>query len=132
MPPSPPPLFNTLFNWPNGTLYGEVSQIGGTAPGTYVASASSNSATAYYAFSASYSQHWVSAPNYNSTTGQYIGSAITNTTAGEWVQLQFPEQFSPKTFTLQSDITQVALFGSNDGATWYEIDSPCSAFGGAG
>ena len=105
--------------------------LGGTAPGLYVASASSNNATAYYAFSASTSQTWVSAANYNAANGSYLGtSAQTSTTNGtvygEWVQLQFPEQFSPQTFTLKSDIASVALFGSNDGASWFEIDqSPC-------
>ena len=95
--------------WPNGTLHGDnVTLVGTTADGNYNASASSNSLTAYYAFSQDVNVVWVSAPTFDSTTGVSFAS-------GEWVQLEFPEPFQPNSINLDSDAFSISLAGSNDG-----------------
>ena len=122
-PPAPPPDFNTEFIWPNGKLTSETQLLRGTtADGLYVASASSNSQTAYRAFSADPSMQWASSNAYSARDGSYIGYASTNGVRGEWVQLVFPEPFRPDGVVLVSNGYVSKLFGSTDrGGTWNKL-----------
>lgn len=101
---------------------------------TWTASASSVYLNAaYYLFNTA-TDNWASSLNtYNSTTGLYAGSTTTvtqnvGTISGEWFQIQssvplVASSYSYIPFNMACTAKTYYILGSNDGATWYAIQS---------
>lgn len=109
--------------------------------GLYVMSASTNKGTevAYNGFNTQTSPFWESDNlRYVNGTGVYAGAVSTviedvGTIAGEWIQIQLPYQIVLTSYQFRSVLTGGTnnthtpaihyLVGSNDGTTWYPLDS---------
>jgi hypothetical protein len=108
--------------------------------GKYIASASSESAAAWYAFDKTVGSgstgYWGTAGStYNTSTG-YVSSAVTtvdtlgNPYAGEWLQVQLPVSLILSSYSLQArgdSFVQTPInfwvLGSRDGFNWTLVDS---------
>ena len=103
-----------------------------TAGGTYIASASTqynSSALAYIAFVSVITTNngWLSLSRYNSSTGEYTGSASLGGYSGEWIKLQLPYSIPLSIFKYKPRYIGVYLnrapkegviLGSNDNTNW--------------
>jgi hypothetical protein len=103
------------------------SPEGFTATSSSVAGASN---TAVQAFDKNATSSWYSYSNSYNGSGVYVGSTSTNVSGaniiGEWVQLQTPVPYKLVNYSVNdADVRQKqwVLAGSQDGSTWYFIDS---------
>jgi hypothetical protein len=128
-------LTPTPTEWPPSAMTANTSTISGRV---YVASVSSMFDTTNYpprnAFDRSPSL-WICAANYNTTSGNYLGSTSTTVSGsavtGEWVQIQLPSSILISSFAITPQGTtgfgevrsprSFVLAGSNDGTTWFTI-----------
>ena len=111
---------------------------------TWDSSASTTYTTfySYLAFNGNVSDSWASAQTYNASTGAYTGNVTTTVTTapsttqavtGEWLQIQTSSALALNnyTFTTGGAYTQLPksffIVGSNDGTTWYAIQSAVMA-----
>lgn len=63
---------------------------------------------------------WSSAPNYDATSGAYLGS---DPASGEWIQIQLPYSVKPSVIALTCPCLAKSLLvcGSNDGSIWIPL-----------
>lgn len=102
--------------------------------GTYVATSSSNT-NAWNAFDISTNTGWQSATASYNASGVYIGTYITNSISGEWVQIQLPYSFILNKYKIYNNLTSYGfpsnvpapknfyVFGSNNNSTWTLINN---------
>ena len=68
-----------------------------------------------------------SAGNFNSSTGNYTGTAITGTVPGAWMQMQTSAPIVITGYSLSINPipypTKIYIMGSTDGATWTQVGS---------
>jgi len=106
--------------------------------GTYIMSASSNNATAYFAFDKNLATDFSITSAYNVTTGNYnnSGANITSTFVsgtdirGEWVQLYYDKGFVANSITISGIAASNAkcpkdfiVAGSKEGSNWILLSS---------
>jgi len=125
--PFPPTSLTSNYTYITGQMYGN---------GSYFVSTSSNSSTAYYAFSSNTAVYSALGSGYN-TNGTYGGTTTTLSTnntsySGEWIQIEFPSAISVSTYTIvakydQSKPLYIALLGSNDNNSWVLVYENTSA-----
>ena len=86
--------------------------------GAYSTSSSSNASSAFMAFNDASGEPWVSAAGEYDGAGAYIGSAMTATVGGAWVQLSAPVAFALIAITVRTNAKTLKIMGSNDTVTW--------------
>ncbi len=130
----------TASNFPPVAMSANTSTITGQSygNGTYVSSSSTNGTLAFRAFNKvtnTSSSHWENdSQNYNFS---YFGTQSTTlsgvgTYSGEWLQIQMPVSVILKSYTIvnawdnNSNPAAWNIAGSNDGTTWFSLDSRTS------
>lgn len=113
IPSSSVPESSTIYNDSAVSLTYSFSNVGASAPGSAFLYDQKTTVTYF--------------DSYDTSTGLYTGSEITNGIAGDWFQIEVstPSQLVSYTQTvaLGGYWTKWYIFASNDGLTWTQIDS---------
>lgn len=121
---------------PSSALGAATSTLTGTAlDGEYVVTSSEASPIAWHAFNADGATAWISSASYDVAQGTYVGAEVTvdaqgSSYAGEWLQLEVPDQVQLDYYIVQPSATTFAdrgpqswtLLGSEDGVVFHVLD----------
>jgi len=120
--------------YPASAMTSNITTVTNTSYGAgiyyIIASNTSGSTFAYYAFDNTSSTQWLSGATYTSTSSAFSTSVSGTTRSGEWLQIQLPTPIVLKYYSIQSSATvgttqspaSFVIAGSTDNVNWFLVD----------